>query len=99
MSTYKLIYNNSRGRVEPIRIIFAQAGVKYEDIRFDHDQWVNECKKRKLNISELLTHLNVYTEMPFGRAPSLEVDGTMITGSLNILRYLGMKFGKWLTST
>ena len=32
--------------------------------------------------------------MPFGRAPVLEVDGTMIAGSTNILRYLGMKFGK-----
>ena len=53
MSTYKLIYNNSRGRAESIRIIFAQAGVKYEDFRFDHDQWINEYKKRKLNIFEL----------------------------------------------
>ena len=32
--------------------------------------------------------------MPFGRAPVLEVDGTMIAGSVNILRYLGKKFGK-----
>ena len=32
--------------------------------------------------------------MPFGRAPDLEVDGTIIAGSVNILRFLGMKFGK-----
>ena len=32
--------------------------------------------------------------MPFGRAPDLEVDGTLIAGTLNILRFLGMKFGK-----
>ena len=32
--------------------------------------------------------------MPFGRAPVLEVDGTKIAGSLNILRFLGRKFGK-----
>jgi len=32
--------------------------------------------------------------MPFGRAPVLEVDGTMIAGSINILRYLGNKFGE-----
>lgn len=51
MSTYKLVYNNSRGRAEPIRIIFAQAGVKYEDFRFDHDQWANEYKKSKTSIN------------------------------------------------
>ena len=39
-----------------------------------------------------------YTEMPFGRAPVLEVDGTKIAGSLNILRYLGITFGKYLTN-
>ena len=32
--------------------------------------------------------------MPFGVSPVLEVDGTKISGSLNILRYLGEKFGK-----
>ena len=45
MSTYKLVYNNSWGRTEPIRIIFAQAGVEYEDFRFDHDQWAMSTKR------------------------------------------------------
>ena len=32
---------------------------------------------------------------PFGRVPVLEVDGTKIAGSINILRFLGKRFGKY----
>ena len=32
---------------------------------------------------------------PFGRAPVLEVDGTKIAGSINILKFLGKRFGKY----
>jgi glutathione S-transferase len=39
MSTYKLYYFNGRGRAETSRLIFAAAGQKYEDIRYQHDQW------------------------------------------------------------
>jgi glutathione S-transferase len=39
MSTYKLYYFNGRGRAEVARLIFAAAGEKYEDIRFEHEQW------------------------------------------------------------
>jgi glutathione S-transferase len=39
MSTYKLYYFNSRGRAELSRLIFAAAGQKYEDIRYEHEQW------------------------------------------------------------
>ena len=35
-----------------------------------------------------------FKDAPFGRMPFLEADGTKIAGSLNILRYLGIKFGK-----
>lgn len=40
MPTFKLYYFNSRGNAEPIRLVFAQAGVKYEDIRLTNEQWV-----------------------------------------------------------
>lgn len=48
MSTYKLYYFNTRGSVETSRIILAQAGVKYEDIRFEAEQWAKEYKESKL---------------------------------------------------
>ena len=35
--------------------------------------------------------------MPFGSAPVLEVDGTKIAGSVNILRFVGKRFGKYET--
>ncbi|XP_018336155.1 glutathione S-transferase [Agrilus planipennis] len=42
---YKLIYFNSRGRAETIRLIFAYAGVEYEDVRIPKERW-NEYKKK-----------------------------------------------------
>ena len=45
MPTYKLYYFNSRGTAETIRLIFAQAGVEYEDNRFTPEQWA-EFKPR-----------------------------------------------------
>ena len=42
--SYKLYYFDARGRGEPIRIILAQAGVKYEDIRFSKEDWISKYK-------------------------------------------------------
>lgn len=39
MSTYKLSYFNLRGRGELIRLVFAAAGVAYEDVRVTRDEW------------------------------------------------------------
>jgi len=39
MSTYKLVYFNARGRAEVARLIFAQAGVDYEDVRLAGEEW------------------------------------------------------------
>ena len=50
MSTYKLYYWNARGGAEPARIILAQAGVNYEDVRFEGDQWAKEYKESKRRI-------------------------------------------------
>ena len=95
MSTYKLYYFNARGSVETIRIIFAQAGVKYEDVRFVGEQWAKEYKEGKMRLVFLWVKKHALCKgTPFERAPVLEVDGTKIAGSINILRFLGRKFGK-----
>jgi len=39
MVHYKLTYFNGRGRAELTRLIFAAAGVQYEDIRLDSEKW------------------------------------------------------------
>ena len=39
MVHYKLTYFNARARGEIIRLIFAVAKEKYEDVRFADDEW------------------------------------------------------------
>ncbi len=41
---YKLYYYSGKGRGEPVRMIFAMAGVEYEDVRFEHDEWLEKYK-------------------------------------------------------
>ena len=72
------MYFNGRGFAEQSRFIFAQAGVEYNDVRFDGKDWQA--------IKPTLT-------LPFGVLPVLEVDGKPIGGSVVIARYLGEQFG------
>ena len=44
MPKYKLTYFPIRGRAESIRILFALAGVEFEDIRVDPKEWFTELK-------------------------------------------------------
>ncbi|CAF3468727.1 unnamed protein product [Rotaria sp. Silwood1] len=39
MSIYKLFYFNIRARAEISRLIFAAAGQKFQDVRYDRNQW------------------------------------------------------------
>lgn len=47
MVQYKYYYFNLRARGEVVRLIFAAAGEKYEDIRFEFQGWP-EYKKKPL---------------------------------------------------
>jgi len=75
---YKLTYFNLYGRGEAVRMMFALAGVEYEDHRIEwaSDDW-NALKPKT----------------PFGQLPLLEVDGREFCQSVAITRYLGNKFG------
>ncbi|CAF0928522.1 unnamed protein product [Adineta steineri] len=39
MATYKLYYFNARGRAEVLRLLFAAAGQRFEDSRFEQNTW------------------------------------------------------------
>ncbi|KAK3749224.1 hypothetical protein QZH41_009337, partial [Actinostola sp. cb2023] len=79
MPEFKLHYFNSRGRAEPARLCFAAAGVKYEDIRYTHEEWPQ--KKKDGNIS------------PLGYLPVLEVDGKKLCESMAIMKYVARECG------
>jgi len=75
---YKLTYFNLYGRGEAARLLFALAGVEYEDERFEYlsDEW-KQAKSKTL----------------FGQLPQLEIDGRPFCQSIAITRYLANKFG------
>ena len=78
MPEYKLYYFNSRGKAEIVRQLFALAGQKYEDVRYEQEEW--KAAKAKLNA-------------PFGQLPVLSIDGQLFSQSVSIARYLAEKFG------
>lgn len=78
MAKYKLTYFSVRGKAEPIRILFALAGVEFEDIRVDPTEWVTKLKSSGLS--------------PTGQLPVLEFDGKVLTQSKVILSYVAKEF-------
>ncbi|XP_070548576.1 S-crystallin SL11-like isoform X1 [Ptychodera flava] len=79
MPQYRLMYFNLRARAETSRMIFAAAGVEYEDVRVAREKWPTEKTSGKY---------------PFGQMPCLEIDGTFtLAQSRAIGRYLANEYG------
>jgi len=76
MPSYKLTYFNGRGRAEIVRLVFAAAGVPYEDVRIERGDWPGDHK----------------AATPFGQIPVLEVDGVKLCQSNACARYLARKY-------
>jgi glutathione S-transferase len=76
MPSYKVIYFNATGRAETMRMIFKVAGVEFEDVRLEREQFTPELK----------------AGLPFGQLPVLEVDGVKLGQSAACARYLARKF-------
>ncbi|XP_021360462.1 glutathione S-transferase 1-like isoform X1 [Mizuhopecten yessoensis] len=79
LKPWKVTYFNGRGRAEGIRMVLVEAGVPFEDIRITKQQWAT-----------------MKESTPTHTLPILELeDGTVLSQSSAILRYLGRKFGMY----
>eukprot|EP00741_Cyanophora_paradoxa_P000123 tig00000057_g118.t1 len=83
-SSYKLIYFDIRGYAEVPRLLFAAAGVPYEDFRYPMSPTYERPEFDKAKAAGIF---------PFGQIPVLEVDGKKIPQSRAIERYLARRFG------
>lgn len=71
---YKLYYGNSRGRAEPIRLVFHFLGVDFEDYRMEQGEFTGALKDKA----------------PMKQVPFIEIDGgkTTLCQTVSICRYL-----------
>lgn len=81
-TSYKLTYFNLRARAEPTRLVFAYAGVDYEDIRLSFENPAEEWLPMKKS-----------GKSPFGQLPLLEVEGVALCQSMTILRFVAKRHG------
>ena len=106
MSQYKLTYFNGRGRAELTRLIFAQAGVQYEDKRIAKEEWP-ELKPKTPNGFLPILEIDGKTlpgSIPiarfvaerFGLAGSNDIENTEIAGVMDCLTDLVTSFLKVL---
>lgn len=106
MPTYKLVYFNGRGRAELCRLIFAQAGVQYEDRRVTQEEW-QELKPTTpfgtipiLQVDDKMlsgsTPISRYLAENLGLAGSNDIENCELAGIGDFLNDLVMKLGQHL---
>jgi len=92
-STYKLRYFDLRGAAELSRVLFAVAGVHYDDHRYSFKFGVpmdfSTVQRPEFDADKAAGVL----EANLGRVPLLEVDGVPIGQSRAIERFLARRFG------
>lgn len=80
MTKFRLHYFNARGYAEVTRDMFHMAGVEFEDVRYELEDWIKEGSTTK-------------DTMPFGQMPVLEVNGEKIPQSTAIARFVANELG------
>ncbi|XP_014282246.1 glutathione S-transferase [Halyomorpha halys] len=78
MTVYKLTYLDAKGLGESIRFILSYLKKEFEDIRLPFDT---------------LSQLRNMPEVPYGRVPYLEIDGSIMYQTTAILRHLSIEAG------
>jgi len=78
-----LKYFPAKGRGEPIRLLFEDQGIKYEDIRIHHASWAAE----KAHLLESGASL-------YGQLPVVILDGVTLNQTLAILRFFARIYGQ-----
>ena len=101
--SYKMFYFDSWGRGELIRLVFAKAGVDYEDVRVTFDQWKNLKPKLKFNFLPILEMngrelegsvvIARYLAEKFGLAGTNEWENAEIAGVVDYLDYMARIIG------
>ena len=105
MSSYKLVYFEGKGRGEVTRLIFAQAGVEYEDKRVSKEEWAQlkpttptgqlpllEVDSKTLTGSR---PINRFLAERFGLAGSNDLENAEIAGILDLMEDFFMRLIPW----
>ena len=76
----RLFYFPIRGRAEIARLILAQAGIAYQDIRIKREDFlkVKCCPKKKKNNATQNLNVQVKSILPYGSLPILEYNGEVL---------------------